>query len=295
MSVTHAPGLATLERWMLAVVMHPRGAGPGVASPPARRLLPRAAIDLETVVLPSKTLSAMERLGIYAHMYYARLLEILTEEYPTTKQILGEEVFERACRRFIARHPSKHRTLSHLSEGFPAFLARHLPRGNRNGLAVDVARIERAMEDVFDAPQAEPLTAEQFAAIDAEAWQQARLPVNPALRLLRLRYPANDYMNAVRARGKPRIPRPRASCVIVYRRGYQVYRRSQTPEQFRLLAALASGRTLAAAVRASLRGQRASADALAAQLGSWFREWAAAGLFSAGKKGTQPFSAAKGK
>ena len=40
------------------------------------------------MVLPSKALTSAERLGIYAHMYYARLLEILVAEYPTTRQIL---------------------------------------------------------------------------------------------------------------------------------------------------------------------------------------------------------------
>lgn len=281
MSLARAPKLATVERWMQAVVMHPEGAASGVRAGPARRLMPQAAVDLETVVLPSKALSSVERLDIYAHMYYARLLEILTDEYPTTKQILGREAFERACRRFLRRHPSRHRTLNRLSEKFPAFLARHLPPGNRGRLAVDVARIERAMEDVFDAPQLELLTAAGFAAIGADQWQRVRLRVIPALRLLKLRYPANDYMNAVRAKGKPRIPRPRATYAIVYRRGYQVYRRDQMPEQFKLLSALAAGRTLAAAVRSSIRGRRASPEQLAATLGAWFRDWAAAGLFGA--------------
>ncbi len=282
MSAAAAPPLETLERWMLAAVTHPRGAARGIRAAAARRLLPQAAREPETVVLPSASLSAVERLDIYAHMYYARLLEILVAEYPTTRDILGAGVFERACRRFVARHPSRHRTLNRLSESFPAFLSRHLPRDHRSRLAVDVARIERAMEDVFDAPRAEPLTAAQIATIGAQEWERVRLAVTPALRLLKLRYPANDYMNALRAGRKPRVPRPRPACVIVYRRAYQVYRRDQAQAQFRLLAALASGRTLAQAVRAGTRGRRAGADRLAAELGEWFRDWAAAGLFCSG-------------
>jgi len=278
MNGTAAPQLETLERWMLAAMMHPQGAARGVRTAAARRLLPQAARDLETVVLPSRSLSAVERLDIYAHMYYARLLEILVAEYPTTREILGARPFERACRRFVARHPSRHRTLNRLSEAFPAFLSRHLARDHRSRLAVDVARIERAMEDVFDAPRAEPLTADQIAAIGAAESGQVRLAVTPALRLLKLRYPANEYMNALRAGRRPRVPRPRPACVIVYRRAFQVYRRDQAPAQFRLLAALASGRTLAQAVRAG-SSRRIGADRLAAELGEWFREWAAAGLF----------------
>lgn len=279
MSLRDAPSLDTLERWMQAVVMHPHGAAAGLRAAPARRLLARAAAGPEGVVLPSKALSSVERLDIYAHMYYARLLDILVAEYPTTRQILGPAAFARACRAFLVRHPSRHRTLNRLSERFPDFLSRHLPRGHRNGLAVDVARIERAMEDVFDAPHAEPLTAAQFAAIGAEQWQRTRLVAVPALRFLKLRYPANGYMNAARGGRKPRIPRPRPTFAIVYRRGYQVYRRDQEPAQFRMLMALAKGRTLGQAVRASARGGRGSADRLASKLGGWFREWAAARLF----------------
>jgi len=279
MSLRDAPPLATLERWMQTVVMHPDGAEPGVRSAAARRLLPRTAKDLGSVVLPSKALSSVERLDIYAHMYYARLLEVLENEYPTTRRILGDDVFRRACRAYVHRHPSRHRTLNSLSEKLPAFLARHLPRGNRSGLAVDVARIERAMEDVFDAPRAEPLTAAGFAAIGTEEWGRVRLRVNPALKFLKLCYPANAYMNAVRGKGKARVPRPRTTTVIVFRRDFTVFRRDQEPEQFRLLQALAAGRTLAQAVRGSVARRRGSADELAATLGAWFRQWAADRVF----------------
>lgn len=278
MTSAAAPGLTTLERWMQTVVMHPQGAAAGVRSHPARRLVPAAVSQLESVVLPSKSLSSVERLDIYAHMYFARLIEILVAEYPTTRQLLGADAFDASCRHYLARHPSRSRTLNRLSERFPDFLARRLPRTNRNGLAVDVARIERAMEDVFDAARAEPMTPGQFAAIGADRWERLRLEITPALRLLELRYPANAYMNAVRGGGMPRLPRPRPSFVIVYRRGFQVFRRDQTPDQFRLLAALASGRTLGAAVRAGI-GQSARAERLAARLGEWFRDWAAAGIF----------------
>jgi hypothetical protein len=279
MSLREASPLATLEHWMQTVVMHPDGAEPGVRSGAARRLLPRSAKDLGSVVLPSKALSSVERLDIYAHMYYARLLEVLENEYPTTRRILGDEVFWRACRAYVHRHPSRHRTLNSLSEKFPAFLARHLPRGNRKGLAVDVARMERAMEDVFDAPRAEPLTAAEFAAISDEEWGRVRLRVNPALKFLKLRYPANDYMNSLRGKGKARLPRPRTTFVIVFRRDFTVFRRDQEPEQFRLLQALAAGRTLAQAVRASVAQRRGSSDELAATLGAWFRQWAADRVF----------------
>lgn len=274
-----APDLATLERWMQAVVMHPAGAAAGVRSRPARALIDEAAQDLERIVLPSKQLDAGERLGIYAHMYYARLIEVMEGEYPTTRRILGPDAFSAACRRFVAKYPSRTRTLNALSVKFPDFLARTLAKSRRHGLAVDVARIERAMEDVFDAPRAKPMTAAEFAALGADPGGRACLRVTPALRMLKLLYPANAYMSAVRRGGKPRIPGPRATQVIVYRRGFQVFRRDQDPAQWRLLAALVAGKPLAAAVRGALRGRHMNAVRAAKRLGAWFEEWSAAQLF----------------
>ena len=281
--------LATLERWMQAVVMHPAGAEAGIQARAARALLADAARDPESVVLPSKNLTTLERLGIYADMYYLRLIEVMEGEYPTTRQLIGEHAFAAACRHFIAKNPSRSHTLNALSLRFPDFLAKTLPRTARNGLAVDVARIERAMEDVFDAPRAEPMTAAQFAAIGAGDWNRTKLRVNPALALLKLRYPANAYMTALRRGGKPRLPKPRATHVIVFRRGFQVFRRDQEPEQWKLLQALVAGKPLAGAVRATLGGRGARADLVAKRLGKWFEEWSSAHLFVQPLKGTVTF------
>ena len=277
--MSRAPStLARLERWMQTVVTHPAGPGAGIRSRASRALLPEAVRNIETVVLPSRSQSSIERLGIYAHMYRARLVEVMTAEYPTTRRILGDDAFERACRRYIERHPSTERTLQRLSAGFPAFLTRHLPTGRRSALAVDVARIERAMEDVFDAPLGVPSTHAQLAAIAPDDWDQLRVQPSPAVRLLGLRTPANDYMNATRGGRSARMPRPRPSRVVVYRHRYQVHRRTLDAPQFALLSALHDDEPLAAAVRLALRHCRGGPAQLAARLGGWFREWTAAGM-----------------
>jgi hypothetical protein len=73
-------------------------------------------------------------------------------------------------------------------------------------------------------------------------------------------------------------PRRRAQRVVVFRREYAVYRREVGGAAFRLLSDLAAGRTVGRSVAAALR-RRDAPDAAA--LASWFREWAADGLFSA--------------
>ncbi len=274
-----ATGLDRLERWMLAVVMHPRGAASGIGASGARGLLPEAARDIEAVVTRSRQLTALDRLGIYAEMYYLRLVEVLTAEYPTTRTLLGEAAFDRACRAFLARHPSTERTLQSLSARFPQFLRRHL-KGRRNArLAVDVARIERAMEEVFDAPRAEPVRFEVLKRIPADHWGAVNLALTPALRLLALECDTDSYMTAVRSsRAKPSA-RLRPTFVIVYRKDLRAWRRAVSREQFKLLEGLGKGWPIGRAVYVSCRTLRVRPERLAALLSSWFREWAAEGLF----------------
>lgn len=278
------PGLARLERWMLAVVTHPAGVEAGARGAAASSLLPQAARNLESMVLASKSLSASDRLGIYAYAYYARLIEVMTEEYPTTRRILGPEAFERACRRYIDLHPSTERTLQHLTVEFPAFLSRHLPTGPRRALGVDVARIERAMEDVFDAPQAEPLRHSELAAIAPDDWQRLRLRLNPALVLLALRTPANEYMNAARGGGRALVPAPRPSYVVVHRHNYRVLRETLDSAQFALLSALHDGKPLGTAVALALRRCRGGPAQQGTRLRRWFRDWTAAGMFCSAER-----------
>ena len=120
------------------------------------------------------------------------------------------------------RNPSRTRTLnSPERRSFRISCRGTCRRRQRRGLAVDVARIERAMEDVFDAPRAEPMTAAEFAAI-GQRKRRARLRVNPALRLLKLRYPGERLHECGSAAAKkPRLPRPRETLVIVYRRDFR--------------------------------------------------------------------------
>ena len=276
---TSARELERVQRWMQAVVTHPAGVDAGLRTATARRLMPEAVERLENAVLPSRALGAAERLGIYAYMYYARLVEVMEEEYPATRTILGHDGFARACRRYIDRHPSTGRTLQRMSAGFPAFLSRHLRGDARRLVACDVARIERAMEDVFDAPMAEPLTHEQVSSVGPDQWATARLVFNPALRLLTLRTPANEVMNAIRSGKRLRKPEPRVSHVLGHRHRYRIYRNGLDPTQFALLSALRGGRPLAASVAVALRHCRGEPVRLRAKLGRWFRDWTAAGLF----------------
>lgn len=261
--------LSKLERWFDA-----RVAGPWEG----RRV---SGLKAAEVVLPNSHLSAEDRVRIYTRAYFARLLEVLQADHPALERILGADAFERLAQGYVAKHPSRSYSLNPLGTKLPGFLER-APRVPRRALAVDVARVERAMAEAFDEEEAAPLSPDAVAAVPASAWARARLVPVPSLRLLALRTRANAAVTA--ARQDLPMPDLRAcpSWAVVYRRDYRVFRLDLTEPQFALLTALARGRTVRAALAAAVKAAgRRDAAKLPGELFGWFHTWTEEGLFRA--------------
>jgi hypothetical protein len=259
--------LATLERWFDARVAGPwegrRASGPNASA----------------VVLPNSHLSAEDRVRIYTRAYFARLLEVLQADHPALEKILGVDAFERLAQAYVAKHPSRSYSLNPLGKKLPDFLER-APRVPRRTLAVDVARLERAMSEAFDEEEASPLAPDAVAAVPANAWGGARLVPVPSLLLLALRTRANAAVTSARQDLPMPDLRAHASWVVVYRRDYRVFRLDLTKPQFALLTALARGKTVRVALAAAVKAAgRRDAAKLPEQLFGWFRTWTEEGLF----------------
>ena len=152
-------------------------------------------------------------------------------------------------------------------------------RVRRPAFCRDLARLEWAVSEVFDAPETPPLTEADLAAVAPGEWERARLVPVAALRLVVLEHDAGAHLDALRE-GRRRPPvRRRRSRVVVYRRSYAVFRREQTAAAFALLEDLVSGLTVGSALARALerRGARLGPD----EAFRLFRDWAAMGLFRA--------------
>jgi hypothetical protein len=114
--------------------------------------------------------------------------------------------------------------------------------------------------------------------VPLEDWERAVLTTVPAFRMLRSRYNVNEYAQAVKDGRRAPKPRQKPSFVAVYRREYAVYRQLLARAQYELLADLASGMALGAAIQAALRRPRPRPKQQ--QLFRWFRDWVAGGVFA---------------
>lgn len=288
-----SPSLDALQRWFQATVTHPGGVAAGAQSEAAVAAFANGAVDEIACDSPRQT--AEQRLAVYAHAYWARLLECLREEFPVLRITVGEEAFDGLAVGYLMAHPSTSYTLGRLSERFAAYL-QSTTAGDEadafSALVIDLARLEQSVNDVFDAPGGETLgflTTEQLDQVLLEQRGALRLLLLPTVRLLSFRTNANEVFTATRA-GAATLPMPelRPTFAALTRRDYVVRRLSLTPTQFELLTAIASGQSLndalgalcdrQASVKTSSLSDIEPIDADALQ--TWFAEWAQVGIFA---------------
>lgn len=255
------PSLAATVRWFQESVVAPQGRGRRKRAPADR------------FVLPSRTLRPEQRVAIYADAYLARLVEALAEDFPAVSRLLGRRGFHAMCRGYLERFPSRSRSLNPLGRRLPEYLS-------DRPAARDLARVEVAMSEVFDAEGAEPLRPADFAAVASSTLAGARLAFVPAFRLLELDHAANSYVDAVRREraAVPRLKRTRA-WMAVYRKEFKVWRLDLTEPAHAALSALLSGCTVSQAVAAAARRWTGSPEGLQTQIRRWFGEWVSEGFF----------------
>ena len=259
--------LAPLQEWMQAVVTHPSDVYEAADA---------AAIAVGDVILPSRTLQPIQRVGIYHGMYMLRMIEALAADYGALAEFLGEHAFEHLVRDYVQQFPSRSYTLNRLGDSLPEFIA--VSSMKRRIFLRDLAKLELAMTQVFDEAEAEPLPADAIASIAPERIADARIVPIPALRLLSLDYDANEAFQAFREE-RPMKPRRQKTWLAVHRRDYAVYRMPLAREAFVFLESLVAGQTIGEAVDSFHRRFRRFPEQN--ELFTWFRDWSAAGLFTA--------------
>jgi hypothetical protein len=209
-------------------------------------------------------------------MYFLRMRDALELDYPAVLHFLGEDAFTKLVREYVQAYPSRSYTLNRLGDHLPDYIRSAKGIRQRNFL-YDLARLELAITQVFDAAESPLLSAQAIAAVPAAAWEVARLRPIETFRLLSFRYPVSAYLQSVREEA----PHPKLPCrdtwVAIYRRDYVVHRLDLVRPAYELLQALQTGKSLGDAVMETAR--RFRGRDLTEQLFRWFREWISEGIF----------------
>ncbi|HEV8392261.1 MAG TPA: DNA-binding domain-containing protein [Dongiaceae bacterium] len=108
-----------------------------------------------------------ERLAIYRNNFLIGLGEALKANFPATVQLVGQEFFEQAGRRFILAHPPNRPCLFEYGADFPDYL-RDLPQLSALPYVAEMARFEFARIAAYNAPAETYVTADALAGLSPD-------------------------------------------------------------------------------------------------------------------------------
>src|ERR1051326_5685548 len=149
----------------------------------------------EEIIKPNDRLSSVERLEIYNRVYWFRILSSLADDFPGLRAVAGQEQFDKIILAYLTELPSESFTLRDLGSRLEKWLHSHpefIP--GRERMALDMARLEWADIEAFDAAEYPRLTQEQFQGLG----EDPVFDLQPNLILLDLAYPVDELLLAIR-------------------------------------------------------------------------------------------------
>ena len=286
--------LVTLQRAVARAVMQPL-----TPSERMQRTAPgggRMSAYAARYIKPNDRLTSFERLEIYNRQYWFRVLGSMAEDFPGLLAILGQRRFDDMCRAYLVECPSRSFTLRNLGARIETWLRRNPKwiRGKQT-LALDMVRLEWADIEAFDG-EAEP--ALQLKDLNGSSAATLRLRVQPYVQLLELHYPVDDLALKVREdddadfasntltenRKSAKIQavaalEPRQIFLVVHRIDFYVYFRRIEYEEYALLSALRSGKTIESAIELAFQSSSMSEFDRGGYVRNCFQTWATLGWF----------------
>lgn len=252
------------------------------------RHLPKQAdaIEVSRVYLTgNERLLPVEQLEIYRVQFWLRHTSAMLDDYPGVSGILGQAEWEKLVESYLLKFSPTSYTLRDLGDRFADHIKARIETPHQ-ALCEDMARLEWAYTELFDAAPAASLDGAKLASLPEEAWHTARIVFNPAFQLLRVRYPVAELRQQLRrAQLNPdqdqpeiKIPDPDDQDLVLYRdRRLRLLHRKLSPAAAQLLGRLCEGQPLVPAAEATAQALPSAAAEIEAQVGAWFQDWGASG------------------
>ena len=256
-----APALAEVQAWFQGTLMA------------HERPLPE---HVEQHLTGSATFPASAGFGVYRRAFIARIAAAMRAQFPALCHALGQPLFDDFTADYVRLYPPESYTLHDLGRRFAAFLEDQRPDRDQPVAArerwvdfmIDLARFERTLFLLYDAPGAEDIERPTMDAADET------LRLQPAVALGRYDFAVTDYYHAVRRGEASQAPGPGIHRVVLVRSDYIVRMLPLTAWQYAVVAAMQGGRTFAESVAAQPRVEAAARRRIRAH-------WLQAGLFVA--------------
>lgn len=276
--------LADFQRDFLDALVQPLGAEDRAATPfgsdpspsgshPASTGIPAPGVRILAHITPSDKLGVRERFALYQRQYWYRIIDSLAEDFPRTRNLLGEERFWRCVEPYLAENPPRDYTLLYLGHGFAGYLEH-------------AGQLEPATR-----PWAAALARAEYAKLTVHSASDAAAPADPD----RIRpapavwyFPADPGIADMLGPGESdlslpdRAPMPSTLLVIGRERDYSVTVTKESLEFLPLLEHLSRQRSLQSFFMEYPERVRAWSEE---EVGDFFGRWNRSGWFAAWNNG----------
>jgi hypothetical protein len=236
----------------------------------------RDALD---AIRDSRRADRRELFLIYHEGYRRRLAEFICNDYPTLREHLGDESFGALVEEYIGCMQSRERNARWYASRLPDFMESE-DGWRHDHLACDLARLEHALSDAFDAADADAIGVDALCRIAESDWATLQLQFHPSLRILDLRSGAAGryaFLNA-KATQTPPLGDGRES-IGVWRFEGVVFQRSLDAFEALALIILLRGSSFAAACT-ELAASSADGD-IVARIAGFMAQWFTEGMVTA--------------
>lgn len=177
---------------------------------------------------PSGHGSTADAFGVYQSAYLLRHKEFLANDYEILRQYIGESRFGMMAKAYLEATPSRHPNARWFSHKLPEFLLQNMPF--KTTLEVgELAMLERALADAFDAPDHDHKSFDDMANIPPDEIHLLTMKFHPSLRILKFSQNTTSIWSALKCEEVP--PRPH---VLDQQQHIMVWRQANN-SRFRIL------------------------------------------------------------
>jgi hypothetical protein len=245
--------LKQLQSLVWKLITAPEGVKKGLADLAAKG--DPAPEQLRAWIVSDHKLSAEGRLDVYANMYFYRLKDALLSDFPKVAKIVGDDRFHNLVTDFLLVHPSKHWSLRYLGEPFPGFLKGHRESQEFPWLP-DLAALEWAWGDAFQAENSPVLDRESLAALGPDQWADVRFQLALGVHLVEAAWDLDALWEDTAL-----VPAQKRQALLVYREDDMAAFHVVPDEDVPALKALLAGKTFAEVCEAALQSDDMDASA----------------------------------
>jgi hypothetical protein len=217
--------------------------------------------------------------AVYQQAYSSRLVEAMRNDHKLLHSYLGDEMFDAMGEAYVAAHPSQHPNLRWFSSSLPKFLKSTEPYSNYPVLS-DLAALEKALNDAFDAPEAPVINIADLAGFAPEAWSDLVFDPHPSAFRLDCSTNASAVWRALKSDEMPpdAVALEEPCRLLIWRSDVTPKFRELGSEEAMMWAEAASG--IPFGVLCSMLATYDDPDGAAARGAGYLHGWVTAGLLA---------------